>query len=63
MYGNLRGVYKELPKLDDKIKRNIVLNGYWQSEKYFSGISEKLKYELTPKYPIKEENKELYGKK
>ena len=55
-------VYKELPKLDDKIKRNIVLNGYWQSEKYFSGISEKLKYELTPKYPIKEENKELYEK-
>lgn len=52
-------IYKELPPLKRKVD-NIVLNGFWQSEKYFGSITEVLRDEFTPKYARIEENKDLY---
>ena len=39
-----------------KKKKNIVLYGYYQCEKYFDDIRDVLLKELTPKYPILEKN-------
>lgn len=49
--------YKKL-----KSKKNIYVNGFWQSSKYFDDIKEILKKELTPKIGIEDKNKELYNK-
>lgn len=39
--------------------KNIILNGAFESEKYFPDIKAQLKEEITPKYSIQEYNKEL----
>lgn len=55
-------IYKPLPLLNEKLQKRIVLNGYWQSEKYFSDVAEILRMELTPKEPLQPQNEELYNK-
>ena len=55
-------IYKPLPLLNEKFQKRIVLNGYWQSEKYFSDVAEILRMELTPKEPLQPQNEELYNK-
>ena len=55
-------IYKPLPLLNEKLQKRIVLNGYWQSEKYFSDVAEILRMELTPKKPVQPQNEELYNK-
>ena len=40
----------------NKEKKNIVLYGYYQCEKYFSDIRDILLKEITPKYPVLEKN-------
>lgn len=52
--------YKELPQLNDEISKNIVLNGYWQSEKYFSDIANIIKQEFKPNKMLLEKNVNLY---
>lgn len=54
--------YKELPRLNSKKENDIVLNGYWQCEKYFDDISDILRKEIKPKYLPKKDNKFLYEK-
>lgn len=54
--------YKELPQLPIKQRDHIVLNGYWQCDKYFQGIEEILRQELKPKQELLEHNKELFEK-
>jgi len=44
------------------IDQNTYFSGYWQSEKYFKSISEKLKKEFTFKNEMKEKNKEISKK-
>jgi hypothetical protein len=34
----------------EKLPKNVLLNGYWQSEKYFLNIKEQLLNEITPNY-------------
>lgn len=41
-------------------KKNIYVNGYFESAKYFEEIDEKIKAELTAKQPLLEQNTELY---
>ena len=55
-------IYKELPQLPVKQTEHIVLNGYWQCDKYFQGIEEILRQELKPKHELLEHNKELFEK-
>ena len=55
-------IYKPLPLLNEELQKRIVLNGYWQSEKYFSDVAEILRTELTPKEPLQPQNEELYNK-
>ena len=55
-------IYKPLPLLNEKLQKRIVLNGYWQSEKYFSDVAEILRMELTPKKPVQPQNEKLYNK-
>ena len=55
-------IYKPLPLLNEELHKRIVLNGYWQSEKYFSDVAEILRMELTPKEPLQPQNEELYNK-
>ena len=55
-------IYKPLPLLNEELQKRIVLNGYWQSEKYFSDVAEILRMELTPKEPLQPQNEELYNK-
>lgn len=43
-----------------KNHKNIYLDGYWQSEKYFQNIENILKQELVPKCNHSEKNKKLY---
>ena len=43
-------------------KNNSYLNGYWQSEKYFSSIREVLLKDFTPKNPINQLNASYYLK-
>ena len=42
--------------------KNIILRGYYESEKYFNDIKKKLMEEFTPKAPLLEKNKALYEK-
>lgn len=44
-----------------KTPKNIFLNGYYESTKYFADIQDELKKEFTPIYPRLEHNKSLYG--
>lgn len=39
--------------------KKIIINGYFESPKYFADIDDKIKQELTPKHPPLEQNKEL----
>lgn len=41
-------------------RRNVYVNGYFESAKYFEKIDDKIKKELTAKAPLLEQNKELY---
>lgn len=43
----------------NKKKKNIVLYGYYQCEKYFNDIREVLLKEFTPKYPVLQKNTSL----
>ena len=45
-----------------KFYRNndVYIQGYYESAKYFAQIDDKIKSELTPKYPLLEQNIELY---
>lgn len=54
--------YKELPLLNNKYKKEIVLNGYWQSEKYFEDVKDIIRDEFIPKEPLQEKNYDLYNK-
>ena len=47
-------------KYDSK-KKDIVLYGYYQCEKYFSDIRSILLKELTPKYDMLDKNKRMYN--
>lgn len=40
--------------------KNIIIQGYFESPKYFAEIDEKICRELTPKHPLLEQNVELY---
>lgn len=42
--------------------KNIIIDGGYQSSKYFSSIRKKLLTELQPKYPLLDKNKEFYKK-
>ncbi|MFA6357078.1 MAG: alpha-1,2-fucosyltransferase [Candidatus Omnitrophota bacterium] len=42
-----------------EIPDNIILTGYWQTEKYFIGISEIIRDEFTVKYPLKDKDLEI----
>lgn len=46
----------------DSSKKNIYLHGYWQSDKYFSSISDIIRKELKVKNKINHDNVELYEK-
>lgn len=52
--------YKELPPINPKAAESIILNGYWQSEKYFEGVKKIVRDEFTPKEPLRQQNQELY---
>lgn len=54
--------YKALPSINSKMTDNIVLNGYWQSEKYFEDVKKIIRDEFTPKEPLRQQNSELYDK-
>lgn len=41
-------------------KRDILIEGYFESPKYFEAIDDKICHELTPKHPVLEKNIELY---
>lgn len=55
-------IYKELPKLRSKQHKHIILNGYWQCDKYFKDIKDILRQELQPKQGVLEHNKQLLKK-
>ncbi len=42
-----------------RLSDGIYLHGYWQSEKYFMGIAEIIRQELTVKTPLSGKNKEI----
>lgn len=39
---------------------NLYYDGYWQSEKYFLPVKEKIRSELTPRVPLDSETNDLY---
>lgn len=39
--------------------KNIIVNGCWESEKYFSGIEDEIRAEFVPSIPVHEHNREL----
>lgn len=45
-----------------KYPKNMFLNGYFESTKYFENVEDKLKEEFTPKHDKLEHNLELYDK-
>lgn len=53
-------IYKELPKLNQPSE--IILNGYWQCDKYFKDIEDVIKKEFEPKIPLNPDNQELYDR-
>lgn len=42
------------------LSRDVYLDGYWQTEKYFSDIKEIIRNEFTIKNPLEGQNKELF---
>lgn len=54
--------YKELPELNEQLSKHIVLNGYWQCDKYFNDVVDTIREDFTPKYPLKAENEQLLEK-
>lgn len=54
----LQEPYKSI-NIDER--KNYYLVGYWQCTKYFSDIDNIIRSEFKSKYPIKDENKELYS--
>ena len=58
-YTWLGNKYKEFP---DKNFKNIYIDGYFQSSKYFENVRNELLKELIPKEKIKSENEVLYAK-
>jgi hypothetical protein len=61
-----RKVYREKFTINDKyfyrLKKNVLLNGYFQSEKYFKPYADIVRKELSFKPLIKDRNKELASK-
>lgn len=55
-------IYKELPPIKPNQTNHIVLNGFWQCEKYFNEIKDILHKELQPKFLPLKENQSLYNK-
>lgn len=53
--------YKQLPRLNTDLSQRIVLNGYWQCDKYFSDITSVLREEIQPKKDLLKSNFELYN--
>lgn len=51
--------YKKFPIVNNK---NILIYGYYESAKYFSGIDDEIKKELTPKHALLEQNIDFYDK-
>lgn len=58
-YTWLGNTYKEFP---DKEHKNIYIDGYFQSSKYFDDIRDELLLELVPKETKNKKNEELYKK-
>jgi hypothetical protein len=46
----------------EKLPKNVLLNGYWQSEKYFSKIRKELLLEISPLYEFTDNGKALIQK-
>lgn len=46
----------------EKLPENVLLNGYWQSEKYFSGIRKELEEEISPNYNFTELGRSMLEK-
>lgn len=42
-------------------RKNILINGYFESPKFFEAIDDKICEELTPKHPLLKQNIELYS--
>ena len=55
-------IYKALPSLSPERSKDIILNGYWQSEKYFENVKDVIREEFTPKEPLRPQNRELYNR-
>lgn len=53
----MREQYIDIPI---KKHKNYYIVGYWQSTKYFDQINTKICDEFTPKYPLRDDNGELY---
>lgn len=45
-----------------EVTHNAYLAGYWQSEKYFSDVSETIRADFTFRHPLSEQNAELAGR-
>lgn len=63
--GEMRYVRQQGPAFDPAILRlpdNVCLDGYWQSEKYFSAIRALLKKEFTLRVPLDGEDRQLAEK-
>lgn len=48
--------YYAFPK---KTRKNTIVSGNFESERYFSEIKESLRKEIVPRFPLKKENREL----
>lgn len=59
---NSARVYKALPTVNPRQAEDLIINGYWQSEKYFEDINEIIYEEFTPKEPPRQQNQELYDR-
>jgi hypothetical protein len=54
--------YERTFKFDEQLLHTcppVYLDGYWQSYKYFEGVSKQIRKELTPKTPLAGKNKEI----
>lgn len=52
--------YIPLPDMQNTYS-HIILNGYWQSDKYFPDIEDILRKEITPKCHLLESNRKMYN--
>jgi hypothetical protein len=50
------------PVVLERTKKNVYLDGYWQSERYFAGIAEELRSELQLAAPASEANAEMMAR-